>query len=548
MKVCIFGIGDLSAMGGVQLSYAHLCRYLVDRDWQVEFFSHATPKGHRDLYYDFPQTVRFHYYKLQDNQKGRSFIQDAVNDCSPDVVLIVNGNQDALIIASALFDLPYPVILSIRAGPDYNLRYACINQNQRVLNHYSVDFSHMLMNSYRYVLPKYMRSQLNIIASLIQPAEKYAQPDQVGLHGRYTILYTGRFTFEKDLDILVKAFATVAKEYSDWDLRLVGNVPEDETLTALSKSLGVSDRVFLVPYKKSSCDVYQEYLSAHLFVLPSRAEGCPLALREAMAHGLPVVGFDNCSGTNEIIVSGRNGLLARSDDKVVGLSEALSYLMADGNKRVRLGQQAIADVSQYDPVMINHKWHKMLQQASRYKGRRWILRLRRFLRYPFHFMLFRCRLSRLISAGSSRNCYFYRLSLKDIWNRLRHRQDYSLLFGSVLFDPKYYLRENFVLKTTNQDPLLHYVTKGWKLGLSPSMHFDVNYYVDQYMDGDLTKNPLVHCYSDGRFRGNCCTKVITEQLATQLLAEKKYDQTKRHAGWCLPLVKLIVPPWQWHRN
>ena len=57
-------------------------------------------------------------------------------------------------------------------------------------------------------------------------------------------------------------------------------------------------------------DVAAEYAAADLFCLPSRWEGFPNTVAEALAHGLPAVAYEGCAGTGDLVEPGENGLLA----------------------------------------------------------------------------------------------------------------------------------------------------------------------------------------------------------------------------------------------
>ena len=85
-------------------------------------------------------------------------------------------------------------------------------------------------------------------------------------------------------------------------------------------------------------DDVASYLSASdVFVLPSAREGHPKTLVEAMACGLAVVGTD-APGIRDVIVSGETGLLVENDR--VAFREAIARLLADGDRRARLGRHA----------------------------------------------------------------------------------------------------------------------------------------------------------------------------------------------------------------
>ncbi|MEQ9086671.1 MAG: hypothetical protein RIE23_05635 [Pontimonas sp.] len=73
------------------------------------------------------------------------------------------------------------------------------------------------------------------------------------------------------------------------------------------------------------------------------------------------------------------------------------------------------------------------------------------------------------------------------------RQTYRTIASSELFDSAYYRKRNLRGISKLQDPLWHFVTKGWRAGLSPSPHFDTKYYVTKNDDVRVAKlNPLFH--------------------------------------------------------
>jgi glycosyltransferase involved in cell wall biosynthesis len=100
--------------------------------------------------------------------------------------------------------------------------------------------------------------------------------------------------------------------------------------------LNLPDIYFLGRVPKN--DLVYAYLSADIFVFPSLRKGLPLSVLEAMACGLPVVGFD-VPGMNDVIVNGENGLLVPARDPKA-LANAVLALLNDEDLRRELGQKA----------------------------------------------------------------------------------------------------------------------------------------------------------------------------------------------------------------
>ena len=87
---------------------------------------------------------------------------------------------------------------------------------------------------------------------------------------------------------------------------------------------------------------------------------------------------------------------------------------------------------------------------------------------------------------------------KDTYNK--YKNEYLLIWGHRLFDVRFYLSQYPEVKISGEDPLLHYISSGWKTGYNPSPFFDNDAYIDTFLrDTDNKICPLVHYYSIGRF-------------------------------------------------
>jgi glycosyltransferase involved in cell wall biosynthesis len=137
-----------------------------------------------------------------------------------------------------------------------------------------------------------------------------------------------RFDEVKRLDLLVRAVAAAPT----FVLALVGDGPEASRLRALAATLKVSARV---RFAGEIPDAPRLFPAFDVFAAPSRKEGLPLAVLEAMALGLPVVASD--------IPAHREVLGVPSDGLVDGGAEAfaarLTALLTDADRRARLGAE-----------------------------------------------------------------------------------------------------------------------------------------------------------------------------------------------------------------
>jgi glycosyltransferase involved in cell wall biosynthesis len=143
----------------------------------------------------------------------------------------------------------------------------------------------------------------------------------------------GRLEAQKGFDILIRALPRLP----DARVVFVGDGAERHALESLAAEVGVAERVDFAGWSKGP----QEYLrSFDVFAFPSRFEGFPLAVLEAMLAELPVVASD-VGSVAEAVVHGETGLLVPAEDPAA-LAAALGPLLEEPERRRRLGTRARA--------------------------------------------------------------------------------------------------------------------------------------------------------------------------------------------------------------
>jgi len=158
--------------------------------------------------------------------------------------------------------------------------------------------------------------------------------------GPVRLVFVGRVVHQKGLDVLLSALAKLPSE-ADYALTIVGDGPLRGALTEQAASLGVLPRLRFAGWAGRE-EMPELLRRADLFVFPSRDEGMPNAVLEAMAAGLPVVAT-RISGNEEVVADGETGLLVPPDDPDA-LAGALAGLLADAALRRQLGAAGRARV------------------------------------------------------------------------------------------------------------------------------------------------------------------------------------------------------------
>ena len=170
------------------------------------------------------------------------------------------------------------------------------------------------------------------------------------------VLTVGRLVEDKAQDVLLEAFAQAGDRFKGWRLAVVGVGHLSEPLRAQAEALGIADRV---EWHGLVRDPYVFYRAAHIFALPSRVEGTPNALLEAMSCGLPVVVSDGAPGPLELIEDGVTGLVVPVNDPT-RLAAALRRLGTDDALRRRLGAAARERVTEYDLPRALATWESVV--------------------------------------------------------------------------------------------------------------------------------------------------------------------------------------------
>lgn len=140
--------------------------------------------------------------------------------------------------------------------------------------------------------------------------------------GKFVLGYVGRLDAGKDLETLLRAMAD--NHHPHWHVVLVGAGDHGDQLRALVTELGIGDRVTFTGYREDRMAFLKGF---DVFVLPSRSEGIPRCLMEAMAAGVPIVASD-IPGCRNLVDGSSTGLLFPVGDeralreRVVELSES----------------------------------------------------------------------------------------------------------------------------------------------------------------------------------------------------------------------------------
>ena len=169
----------------------------------------------------------------------------------------------------------------------------------------------------------------------------------------FVIGNVARFYPNKNHELLVRSFKEVVNRMPHAKLLLAGEGPLKEHIQSLVQQMQLSGSVSLLGNRRDIPELLQVF---DLFVLPSKREGFPIGLLEAMAAGLPVVASD-VDGNGELVVNGSTGILIPSGDAKALTGTIIS--MAENKQRARemgiKGKQRILEHFTFNKMMENYE-------------------------------------------------------------------------------------------------------------------------------------------------------------------------------------------------
>lgn len=173
---------------------------------------------------------------------------------------------------------------------------------------------------------------------------------QLSLTGNKVIVFIGRFSKEKGVDILVEAYDELYLTNKKISLIMIGEGEEEESLTDYCSENNLPVQ-FLIP----KINIFDYYNIADVIVLPSRVDPFPYVMLEAGLMNKPFIG-SNVDGISELIKHGVNGLLFESEN-VGELINSIQMVLEDQELAKRISQNFNNDIiTNYSLEKVIHEY------------------------------------------------------------------------------------------------------------------------------------------------------------------------------------------------
>jgi glycosyltransferase involved in cell wall biosynthesis len=234
------------------------------------------------------------------------------------------------------------------------------------------------LNNYRrsdkYVfLAKSFMDEYQAISGIEDKANKfYAINNPLTYHYEYDmenferkkkeVLYVGRiYEYQKRVSYVLKIWKIIERncEFSDWNLKIVGDGPDMEVSKRLACQLGLRQVTF-----EGFKDPKPYYLDASIFFMTSAMEGFGMTLVEAQQYGVVPVVMDTYSSLHEIIESGKNGIIIPDND-LDGYAKAVEKLMLEPVYRKQLAENGLRTCKKFTVNHIADEWENLFNQMKK---------------------------------------------------------------------------------------------------------------------------------------------------------------------------------------
>ena len=340
MRIQFLSAAYLPAVGGIEVLLQHLCRQLRDHGHQVEIVT-AEASGPEEV-----DGVAVHRLDLQTPMRARDVrglhrvhrrLDDITARFAPDVVHSHDMGALLWLHRRATRTTPRPLVVTVHNVMTQHLDEVAEAQGPMGQLLESADVvtavsRHALEDTLTYV-PS-LDGRIRYLPNGV-PAPPPHDPDVSA--DPCQVLFVGRLTSQKGVDVLIDAMAQVHRDAPEVRLLVVGDGPDRTVLQDAAADHGLEGVVRFVGRVDTSA-VRDLMARSALVAMPSRYEGLPLVALEAAWARRPVLGT-RVPGLSEAVVDDRTGVLVPSEDPTA-LARAMVDLLADPARRRTLGEAA----------------------------------------------------------------------------------------------------------------------------------------------------------------------------------------------------------------
>lgn len=354
----VFFIPSLGS-GGAERVVSVLASELARQGHDV----HVAMLVNRNQNYHLEEEVAIHYLDCERDKKLTvtkrylkrvTKIRRLVQDLMPDAVIsfMAETNIDVCI---ALTGIRVPVIVSERNDPALDPASWVKQLLRRVAYLKPAHFVFQTPDA-----KAYFSKRIQAKSSIILNPLSTNLPEPFKGERDLRIVSVGRLHPQKNIPLLLSAFASFVEEHPQYVLEIYGEGTLEERIKKRIQEMGLQEKVHLKGFCK---DVHQKIANAAMFVMTSDYEGMPNALLEAMAIGLPCISTDcPCGGPRYLIQTNENGILVPIGEQD-RLYKAMCYMASHRAEAIKMGEDAVQIRQAANVNSIVDQWQTMMTKV-----------------------------------------------------------------------------------------------------------------------------------------------------------------------------------------
>ncbi|WP_316812024.1 glycosyltransferase [Pedobacter heparinus] len=292
----------------------------------------------------FKQLMNKALYNIYVDLQEVKLFQKSIKQTKPDLVVISQGiNFDGLIYAYQCLICKIPYVIIAQKAVDFYWPNpdARTFMKETLLN---AEMCFFVSNHNKKLTEEQFGMHLKNSKVIFNPVKTSVNPLPFpsAANGYHLACVARLFIIDKGQDILLRIMAKDKWKQRNLSVSFIGTGVDEHGLKEMAELLGLKN----VHFKGHESNIESSWLSYHALVLPSRSEGLPLAMIEAMSVGRPVI-VSNAGGNEDVIIDGLNGFIADATEKDFEAAMERAWNLRDEWKKI--GENASAYVADNIP-------------------------------------------------------------------------------------------------------------------------------------------------------------------------------------------------------
>lgn len=361
--VLLYFTDSLRYSGGIQRMLTSKINYLAkENDYIIHLICFEKCQSF------FSVDNRVHIHSLNIENKSLSVVEkilsipriikrtkSLIKTIKPDI--IINENMKIMSFLLPFFIKRIPLIYVIHFSYEGLMQLSHSIYKNKIIRKHITSIRKSILKKYSYfvVLTEEDKRKWNLPNCMVIPNFTCINNSTQSTLTSKTAIFVGRFSPEKDLETLIKAWKIVSVTEPEWKLNLYGDGIEKNKIKSLIQELRLEESISL---KGKSSNIEDVYKTASLLVLTSKFEGFVLVVLEALTMGVPCITF-NISGCNNMIKNGVNGFLVKEHSHTAMANQIIKYIQSSTKEKHAMQQNIPETINRYSKDIVMQQWKNL---------------------------------------------------------------------------------------------------------------------------------------------------------------------------------------------